>query len=232
MACCVSPPIHSLKRICHFNEISVTGTCTDYIGTSQITSLTIVNSTVYSDADQRKHRSSALLAFVRGIHRRPVNSPHKWPVTRKMFPFDDVIMKNHISFQCYPHGTDLNGIKMNTYSKIVLLSLKIPQYFVWFHRPYSKISYDKWVRVRNLEPSKKSLGSVWTTAIYPRYQRVKCRRVYVHHCGVMLMISGLVNLKGDSLKLNISLSYELKVWSRKIWECRVTYIYLHVRKCV
>ena len=29
---------------------------------------------------------------MRGIHRRPVNSPHKWPVTRKMFPFDDVIM--------------------------------------------------------------------------------------------------------------------------------------------
>ena len=50
-------------------------------------------STVYSDADQRKHQSSASLAFVRGIHRGPVNSPHKWPVTRKMFPFDDVIMK-------------------------------------------------------------------------------------------------------------------------------------------
>ena len=48
--------------------------------------------TVYSDADQRKHQSSASLAFVRGIHRWPVNSPHKWPVTRKMFPFDDVIM--------------------------------------------------------------------------------------------------------------------------------------------
>ena len=44
-------------------------------------------------ADQRKHQSSASLASVRGIHRRPVNSPHKWPVTRKMFPFDDVIMK-------------------------------------------------------------------------------------------------------------------------------------------
>ena len=29
---------------------------------------------------------------VRGIHRWPVNSPHKGPVTRKMFPFDDVIM--------------------------------------------------------------------------------------------------------------------------------------------
>ena len=57
---------------------------------SQITCLTIVYSTVYSDADQRKHQSSG---FVRGIHRGPLNSPHKWPVTRKMFPFDDVIMK-------------------------------------------------------------------------------------------------------------------------------------------
>ena len=59
---------------------------------SQITSLTIVYSTVYSDADQRKHQSSASLAFVRGIHRGPVNSPNKWPITRKMFAFDDVIM--------------------------------------------------------------------------------------------------------------------------------------------
>ena len=59
---------------------------------SQITSLTIIYSTVYSDADQSKHQSSASLAFVRGIHRWPVNSPHKGPVTRKMFPFEDVIM--------------------------------------------------------------------------------------------------------------------------------------------
>ena len=59
---------------------------------SQITSLTIVYSTVYSDADQRKHQGSASLAFVREIHRGPVNSPHKWPVTRKMIPIDDVIM--------------------------------------------------------------------------------------------------------------------------------------------
>ena len=59
---------------------------------SQITSLTIVYLTVYSDADQRKHQNTASLAFVRGIHRRPVTSPQKWPVTRKMFPFDDVIM--------------------------------------------------------------------------------------------------------------------------------------------
>ena len=60
--------------------------------TTQNTSLTIVSSTVYSDTDQRKRQRSASLAFVRGIHRGPVNSPHKCPVTRKMFPFDDVIM--------------------------------------------------------------------------------------------------------------------------------------------
>ena len=59
---------------------------------SQITSLTIVYSTVYSGADQRKYQSSAWLAFVRGIHRGPVNPPHKWPVTWKRFAFDDVII--------------------------------------------------------------------------------------------------------------------------------------------
>ena len=51
--------------------------------TSQISSLTIVYSTVYSDADQRKHKKSVSLAL---------NSPHKWPVTQRMFPFDDVII--------------------------------------------------------------------------------------------------------------------------------------------
>ena len=61
---------------------------------SQITSIKIVYSTVYSGEDQRKHQSSASLAFVREIHRWPVNFPHKGPVTRKMFPVDDVIMKD------------------------------------------------------------------------------------------------------------------------------------------
>ena len=54
-----------------------------------ITSLTIV----YSGADQRKHQCSASLAFVRWIHQWPVNSPHKGSVTRKMLPFDDVVMR-------------------------------------------------------------------------------------------------------------------------------------------
>ena len=59
---------------------------------SQITSLTIVYLTIYSGADQRKHRSFASLAYVWAFHWWPVNFPHKWPVTRKMFPYDDVIM--------------------------------------------------------------------------------------------------------------------------------------------
>ena len=97
---------------------------------SQITSLTIVYSTIYSDADQRKHQSSASLAFVRGIHRGPVNSPHKWPVTRKMFPFDDVIMSIHskdkshhfLNFICLSVGTikavwgELSFLKTNWFS--------------------------------------------------------------------------------------------------------------------
>ena len=56
---------------------------------------------VYSGADQRKHQSSASLAFVLGIHRWPVKSPHKGPVTRKMFSFDDVIMICCLSSKCF-----------------------------------------------------------------------------------------------------------------------------------
>ena len=50
---------------------------------SQITSLTIIYSTVYSGADQRKHQSSASRAFVLGIHRSLMSSSHKGLVTRK-----------------------------------------------------------------------------------------------------------------------------------------------------
>ena len=54
---------------------------------SQITSLTIVYSTIYLGADN-KNQSSASLAFVRGIHRWQVYSPQKEPVTRKIWNSD------------------------------------------------------------------------------------------------------------------------------------------------
>ena len=59
----------------------------------KITGVSIVYSNICSDQDLRKHQSFASLAFVRGIHRWPANSQHKAPVTRKMFPFDDIIIK-------------------------------------------------------------------------------------------------------------------------------------------
>ena len=77
----------------HYNDVIMNAMA------SQITSLTIVYSTVYSGADQRKHHSSASLAFVRGIHRWPVNSPHKWPVSRKNVA---IWWRHHIQFMNFP----------------------------------------------------------------------------------------------------------------------------------
>ena len=101
---------------------------------SQITCISIVCLTVCSGADQRKHISSTSLPFVRGIHRWPVDSPHKRLVTRKMLPPDDVIMFQfhfriystalyYVDFQkcmavrtvsCGSQGPDFN-IKMSSY---------------------------------------------------------------------------------------------------------------------
>ena len=80
-------PVHIRN---HYNDVIMSAIA------SQIIRLTNVYSTVYSDANQRKHQSSASLAFKRGIHRWPVNSPHKGPATQKMFPFDDVIANSQI----------------------------------------------------------------------------------------------------------------------------------------
>ena len=85
------------KRIVHHSDAIMAAM------TSQITGVSIVYLTIWSDAYQWKHQSSASLAFVRGIHRWPVNSPHKWPVTRKMFPFDDVIILEGIGWLMCVH---------------------------------------------------------------------------------------------------------------------------------
>ena len=78
-------PRGSISMICvipiweiHYNE----GIMSEMA--SQITSVSIVYSTLCSIANHRKHQCSASLTFVRGTHRSPVNSPHKGPVTRKM----------------------------------------------------------------------------------------------------------------------------------------------------
>ena len=135
---------------------------------SQITGVLIVYSTVCSGADQIKHQSSASLAFVRGIHWWPVNSPHKGPVRLKMLPFDDVIrlfegstyyhilkvvlqMPCNISSvtQTSPRKSDVIWVSFCTFSNIKLprlwnkiISSKIvaPHGFLWkSHRVLWKI---------------------------------------------------------------------------------------------
>ena len=89
----------------HHNDVIMS------VMTSQITSLTIIYSTVYSYADQRKHQSSASLAFVRGVHRLPVNSPHKGPVTRKVLPFNDVIINSrYLTYHCFYNPVDRRSV--------------------------------------------------------------------------------------------------------------------------
>ena len=65
---------------------------------SQITGVSIICLTVCLGEDQRKHQSSTSLAFVRGIHRWQVGSPHKGPVTRKMFPFWRLHHEQHSNY--------------------------------------------------------------------------------------------------------------------------------------
>ena len=105
MAFCQTASSQQLNQYWHYDDVIMMAIA------SQITSLTIVFSAVYSGAHQRKHQSSASLAFVQGIHRGPVNSPHKWPVTRRMFPFDDVIM------------TLINGVLRTVPRKVLMVSI-------------------------------------------------------------------------------------------------------------
>ena len=93
--------LHETTSI-HYDDVIMT------MLASQITSLAVVYSIVYSGVDQRKHQSPASLAFVREIHRGPVNFPQKWPVTRKIFPFDDVIT---LPSCLVPHNTNQMDVR-------------------------------------------------------------------------------------------------------------------------
>ena len=70
--------VHGWARF-HYSDVTMSAMA------SQFTSISSVYSIVCSGADKRKNQSSASLAFVMGIHRWPLNSPHERPVTRKMF---------------------------------------------------------------------------------------------------------------------------------------------------
>ena len=79
-------PGPAIACLCHYRDVIMSAM------TSPINSVSIVRPIIGSGANQRKHQRSVSLAFVRGIHRWPVDSLHTGPVTRKMFLFDDVIV--------------------------------------------------------------------------------------------------------------------------------------------
>ena len=121
---------------------------------SQITGVSVVHSTVCSGADQRKHQISASLTFLRGIHRWPVNSPHKGSLTGKMFPFDDVIMKKvAVVFSNTFHQTWCQvlkrvGLFISIFTMVIHESLLcITNYFFFFfffHKTLFHIIYIFW----------------------------------------------------------------------------------------
>ena len=82
----------------HYTDVIITTIA------SQITSFTLVYLIVYSGADKKKTSKLCVTSHCAGKSPGPVNSPHKWPVTRKMFPFDDYIMQlwttHHITEPC------------------------------------------------------------------------------------------------------------------------------------
>ena len=111
------------RWLVHYNDVIMS------VMASQIPGVSIVYSTVCSCAARRKHQSHASLTFVRGMHRSPVDFPHKGTVTRKMFPFDDVIMNvdealmrcslhDNMSWQCLCYGSDHNTISHLTHEQL------------------------------------------------------------------------------------------------------------------
>ena len=96
----------------HYNDVIMEAIA------SQITSLSIVYSTVCSGTD-KKRQSSPSLAFVSEIHRWQVNSPHNGPVTLKMLPFDNVVIM--LKFK---HATLLTKHWLNHFCKASYVSRK------------------------------------------------------------------------------------------------------------
>ena len=139
----------------HYNDVIMSAMA------SQITGISVVCSTVGLGADQRKHQRFTSLAFVWGI-RWPVNSPHKRPVTRKIFPFDDVIM-----FKCLSHPSSKilqsyhdDGIKWKPFSALLALCAENSPVTGEFHsqRPVRR-SFDVLFALRlNKRFSKQSWG--------------------------------------------------------------------------
>ena len=114
--------------------------------------------------DQRKHQSSASLAFVRVIHRLPVNSPYKGPGTRKMFPFDDVIM------HCLMAATKYVVCRIKT-GHSNLVSCFGPRMRVLAKVFYRGESRGK-IPCQRPNPRAKTRYKIWMTGLNPNYDTI------------------------------------------------------------
>ena len=171
---------------------------------SQITSLTIVYSIVYSGGNQRKHQSSASLAFVRRIHRWPVNSTHKWPVTRKRFPFDDVIM--------WCTGTNLQPGHLHTHVDYLLSIVnQVTQKFT-----LNYMSLLRYVQTENKSPTEPvntaDLHQTFNTLGRDKKKMPFCRRYCIFNWNCCN--SNTISLKclPDGLIDNISVLGQMMAW--------------------
>ena len=129
---------------------------------SQISSLAIVYSAVYSGADQRKHPSFPSLAFVRGIHWWPVNSPHKWLITRKMFPFDDVI-----THRCICNNRLWNTSSRVSSNVVLKKSIEVPM--------TCSLKWSFWSSCNNVASSKRHWIRFYTSVYFPTSYHIGTR---------------------------------------------------------
>ena len=102
---------------------------------------------------------------MRGIHRWPVNSPHKEPVTRKIFPFDDVIMmsrllKSHFSVTVAPYIVTNVVIERD----IHLLSLLVFHTRRYLYHCIKGYCYQKWY-----DRIKPYLSTMWSNTLVKYY---------------------------------------------------------------
>ena len=160
--------VPACESVCaHYSDV-IMGTVA-----SQITSLTIVYSTLCSD--QRKYQSTASLAFVTGIHRWPVNSPHEGPVTQ-LFPFDGVIMQTG---ELMKDRMALTKIRDNVHANTLAIIIQLQHFWIYLISLNSFTNQNKlspkwwnhtWLRRAVLQCSYKNVSSQWPVAPFYKHE--------------------------------------------------------------
>ena len=132
---------YSIVSFSHYNDVIMSAIA------SQITNLTIVISTFYSGADQRKHQSFASLAFVRGIHRWPVNYPHKGQWRAKC----SIWWRHHVFVVyvfCWLHEKSLLTHLPIHYTCNSFVDIYKPRWLVWPNRWINSLAPHRFERLR------------------------------------------------------------------------------------